>query len=423
MSELANWLHEQREPLVEVLRQRLREALLLTDADEFLAALITLADDNNFAPLQDLLDEWTTHAALVRPGRAEWHLSTFFNLQNDLYALLRATTEPEVAVAIFIESAEVFRKVILYLNQIESMARLKHLKEELERTKERIQQIEKHKGDFISVAAHELKTPLTLIEGYANMIKADFPAEDYPRATAMLKGIMGGTQRLREIIEDMIDVSMIELQTLELNRQPVWLRRLLDILITEMRRMAEERRISINFEPESIPAAPIDADPERLFQVFQKIIENAIKYTPDGGLIFVYGRDNNGMAEIMIKDSGIGLDPKDHQVIFEKFYSLGQVGLHSSSKIKFKGGGPGLGLAIAKGIVEAHGGKIWVESEGYDEQKYKGSCFHVLLPRETIGTNAQLPDQAAVAYPHETPKQTQTKTDDKADAMIDSSMI
>ena len=87
-----------------------------------------------------------------------------------------------------------------------------------------------------------------------------------------------------------------------------------------------------------------------------------------------------GNVELVVEDSGIGIDPEEHNLIFEQFYVTGDVQLHSTSKTSFKGGGLGLGLAIAKGVVEAHGGKIWVESKGRDEVAMPGSQFHVLLP-------------------------------------------
>jgi signal transduction histidine kinase len=124
-------------------------------------------------------------------------------------------------------------------------------------------------------------------------------------------------------------------------------------------------------------------DAERLYQAFRNLVSNAIKFTPDGGIISIDGRKLPGFIEITVSDTGIGVSPDDQVHIFEKFRNLGNPQLHSSSKTKFKGGGPGLGLSIAKGIVEAHGGAIWVESEGYDEVKYPGSTFHVILPMRT----------------------------------------
>lgn len=95
------------------------------------------------------------------------------------------------------------------------------------------------------------------------------------------------------------------------------------------------------------------------------------------------GRLLPGFQEVTVEDTGIGISAKDQETIFEKFGQLGNASLHSSGKTKFKGGGPGLGLPIAKGIIEAHGGTIWVESEGHDEKGCPGSIFHVLLPIRT----------------------------------------
>lgn len=124
-------------------------------------------------------------------------------------------------------------------------------------------------------------------------------------------------------------------------------------------------------------------DPERLYQAFRNILSNAIKYTPDGGKVTVGGRLLPGFIEVTITDTGIGISAEDQETIFEKFSQLGNASLHSSGKTKFKGGGPGLGLPIARGIVEAHGGAIWVESDGHDEKCCPGSTFHVLLPIRT----------------------------------------
>ena len=136
-------------------------------------------------------------------------------------------------------------------------------------------------------------------------------------------------------------------------------------------------------------------DIEALEKVFYHLIVNAVKYTPDGGVITISGhRCPNGLSsdlisddheegeaiEVIVRDTGIGIDAQFHNLIFEKFYQTGEVALHSSGKTQFKAGGPGLGLAIARGIVEAHGGKIWVESPGYDEATCPGSDFHVVLP-------------------------------------------
>jgi signal transduction histidine kinase len=130
---------------------------------------------------------------------------------------------------------------------------------------------------------------------------------------------------------------------------------------------------------------PVNADSELLKKALDNVIVNALKFTPDGGTISISAKpvtvDGHGeMCEISVKDSGIGLDPANKDIIFEKLYQVGNVGIHSSGRTKFKGGGPGLGLAIAAGIVKAHGGRIWVESSGHDEEKLPGSTFFIQVP-------------------------------------------
>jgi signal transduction histidine kinase len=252
---------------------------------------------------------------------------------------------------------------------------------ELEKATEELEKLDKSKSDFIAVAAHELKTPLTLIEGYTSMLREMLPPALKETAFVLyLKGIDTGSHRLREIVDDMIDVSMIDNNMLSINFQPVWLDRLLHVVEHEVADIVRERKLTLAFHPFQGSSEMTYGDGERLLQAFRNLINNAIKYTPDGGKIVVDGRLLPGFVEVVISDNGIGIDPDDHVRIFEKFGRLGNVALHSSSKTKFKGGGPGLGLPITKGIIEAHGGAIWVESDGYDEEKCPGSIFHVLLP-------------------------------------------
>jgi signal transduction histidine kinase len=200
------------------------------------------------------------------------------------------------------------------------------------------------------------------------------------QADTMLKGIDNGTRRLQEIIDDMIDVSLIDNNLLSLNFQPVWLNRLLDVISQEAQQSVTDRNLELTIRRFPGSDEMLFADSERIYQALRNVIQNAIKFTPDGGTILVDGRKLPGFVEIIIQDTGIGIDVENHTKIFEKFGRLGSVSLHSSGKTKFKGGGPGLGLPITKGIIEAHGGAIWVESEGYDEVRCPGTTFHILIP-------------------------------------------
>ncbi len=266
-----------------------------------------------------------------------------------------------------------------YAANLEIDLRIDHITAELEKARDVLERLDKSKSDFISIAAHELKTPLTLIEGYAAMLEEQIKQSPI-QADTMLKGIDNGTRRLQEIIDDMIDVSLIDNNLLALNFQPLWLNRLLDVISQEVQQTVTDRDLELTIRRFAGSDEMIFADSERIYQALRNVIQNAIKFTPDGGMIHVDGRKLPGFVEIIIQDTGIGIDVENHTKIFEKFGRLGSVSLHSSGKTKFKGGGPGLGLPITKGIIEAHGGAIWVESDGYDEVRCPGTTFHILIP-------------------------------------------
>jgi signal transduction histidine kinase len=116
------------------------------------------------------------------------------------------------------------------------------------------------------------------------------------------------------------------------------------------------------------------------------VITNSVKYTPDGGCVQIRARRIEDTVQIAVKDSGIGIPPEDQERIFDRFYVLHDTALHRSSKTAFKGGGLGVGLTVARGIIEGHGGRIWVESQGQDEEQLPGSTFHILLPIGNLPT-------------------------------------
>ena len=214
--------------------------------------------------------------------------------------------------------------------------------EDLQSAYTRLAQLDQTKSDFIHVASHELFTPIALINGYCHILFQDIP-------------LFPIIYQIRQSLE------------------PTLL----------------ERDINLLFHPSIQKLGNIQADPEALHKTFRQLILNAIKFTPDGGKIIVNGRSPDpNTVEISIQDTGIGIDPANQELVFTKFYQTGEVNLHSTGKTKFKGGGPGLGLAIVKGIIEAHNGKIWVESSGYDETNYPGSTFFVHLPRIQANTQS-----------------------------------
>jgi signal transduction histidine kinase len=265
--------------------------------------------------------------------------------------------------------------------ELDSQAKVNFISNQLSLTNQSLEKLNRSKSDFIAVSAHELKTPLTLIDGYASMLKETLEQGAFSSyQDVLLTGILNGTRRLHDIINDMIDASLIDNEILNLSFQPVWLSQLISILATENETAVKERRQTLKIIPFEGMNQMTYGDPERLIQVLRNVLTNAIKFTPDDGAITISGRKLPGFIEITVADTGIGIDSEYLSLIFEKFIRLGASALHSSGKTKYKGGGPGLGLHIAKGIIENHGGTIWVESLGYDELTCPGSTFHILIP-------------------------------------------
>jgi signal transduction histidine kinase len=266
----------------------------------------------------------------------------------------------------------------------------------LERTKDELERLDKAKSDFISIASHELRTPLTVIQGYTQMLEEDSAIAENAYHKNLLEGIASGTERLHSIVDNMLDVAKIDGRELQLAPVPIPIYSIIKSVCRTMTSSIEQRKLKLELADLST-LRPIEVDREAIQKVFYNLVNNAIKYTPDGGMIAINGRmltrDNEVLPtegiEIIIKDSGIGIDPDYQALIFQKFFRTGELGLHSSGKTKFKGAGPGLGLAIAQGIVEAHSGRIWVESEGYDETNLPGSQFYVALPVRQFHPDSQ----------------------------------
>jgi signal transduction histidine kinase len=251
--------------------------------------------------------------------------------------------------------------------------------------------LDRAKSDFIAVLSHELRTPLSILTGYSQLLATDPEFAGNPANRPLIEGMTKGGQRLQEIVDLMIDMAAIDNEALSLYHEPAPVAPVIRAVAEKYQAALLERNLRLTLDPSLDSLPSVEADTNMLGKVFYHLLGNAIKYTPDGGQIAVSGRTldfghatmPDGGIEVVISDSGIGIPPDKLELIFSKFYRTGEASLHSSGKTKFKGGGPGLGLAIARGIIEAHGGRLWAESRGYDEERFPGSHFHVVLPRRS----------------------------------------
>ena len=271
---------------------------------------------------------------------------------------------------------------------------LRRANEELTQALRQLERLDRTKSDFIRVSAHELRTPVAVLLGYAQMMGNNTTVRESPELQALVDGVVAGAERLQRVFNNILDVSRVMTGGLEIHRSPVSIPIVFDGVRLQFKQAMEERNLAL--ELVGLQDLPIySGAPDLLYKVFYHLVNNAIKYTPDGGRITVTGRmvdvpDLGRCIEVAVEDTGIGIAPQDLALIFEKFYRTGEVALHSSGTTTFKGGGPGLGLAIAQGVVLAHGGRLWAESPGYDEETCPGSRFVVQLPSRA-GTDAESP--------------------------------
>lgn len=271
---------------------------------------------------------------------------------------------------------------------------------EIETLYARTKVLDAAKADFIAIASHELRTPIALISGYSDMLLAT-PGigEDW---RAMVQGIATGMSRLAEVVNQMLLAAQIDQNDLALTRRPYGVRAFVKDIVESWRQMLASpdmrREIELNYEchlpGESDLLWPVA--PAHLEIAVGHLIQNAIKFTPDGGTVTVYlSQQEAGWLRIEVIDTGIGIKSAYRELIFEKFYRIGDVRLHSTGKTKFMGAGPGLGLYLVRGIVTAHGGRVWVESgtasnNGATHQP--GSRFIIRLPGEAPEISREVGD-------------------------------
>ncbi len=307
-------------------------------------------------------------------------------LKSEIWQAVTMAFAPQEALGYLRSIDAVFQTALSYQARVFADLVQYDLTSELDRTRSQLIKLDQTKSRFISIAAHELKTPLTLIQGYSDILDRELGANVSEQAHMAIAGLAAGARRLLTTVNDMIAVSQIDAQSLQLNFQLISLPHILQIVLQDLRTSLEERVLSFRMKPIPPDLGAFYADPQRAYQVFEYVIGNAIKYTPDGGAITITldlleaPADVERFVEVGIIDTGIGIAPEDIPHIFDKFYSKTDISRHSSGRTKFKGGGSGLGLSVVKGIVEAHGGKIVVQSPGYDEAACPGTTVRIFLP-------------------------------------------
>jgi signal transduction histidine kinase len=265
---------------------------------------------------------------------------------------------------------------------------LNRMADQMDRDITALRRLEQVRKDFVANVSHELRTPLTSIKGYVEAL-LDGAKDNPEEATRFLQIILKQSDRLNLILEDLLQLSQIESGQVQFKREPVSLSALVERLLPLIKPMADKKRQSLTVAiPPDLPS--VSGDEDRLVQVLTNLVDNASKYTPEGGTIHVAGsvvrRRAGGPAqvELSVTDTGIGIPEADRPRIFERFYRVDKARSREM-------GGTGLGLSIVKHIVEGHGGKIWVEGN-----QPVGSRFVLRLP---VSSETPGPTQTSLDIP------------------------
>jgi two-component system sensor histidine kinase GlrK len=250
--------------------------------------------------------------------------------------------------------------------ELSSPPEIKELVDAFNSMSMKLKEVDKMKSDFFELMSHELRTPITSIKEGTNLLSEGLGGEIPEKQKRLLSIISEESSRVITLVNSLLDLSKIEAGMMAYNFTLADLAVLIQKSAVEIAPIAEARNIRIDNNVKKLP--PVKLDVEKILQVLRNLMANAVKFTPDGGLVTISAHLHQNMIEVAIGDTGPGIEDEDLMAIFDKFQ---QASLTNSNKLK----GTGMGLAIVKHIINAHGGRVWAESEAG-----QGSTFIFVLP-------------------------------------------
>ncbi len=335
--------------------ERAKLEAILREAEE---AILVVDEDNRIllcnAAARDI---WHVNEADLSPGQAA----------PPVEEVIPDATIKDLLLEAFGEDVTVHREVTVgekrvcnaHLTPVEGVGRVLMLQDIT-----RLKALDHLKSEFVAAVSHDLRTPLTSIQGYIELLPRVGPLNE--RQEQFIARVDASLKSITDLINDLLDIRRIESE-LDLEMEPCDLREIVDDVVGRLNRMAQEKGQDLRWErPEELPL--VQGNARRLAQVLDNLVNNAIKYTQDGGWIAVTATVDNGHVVVSVSDNGRGIPLEEQPRIFDKFYRV-------ESEDARGIGGTGLGLAIVKGIVERHHGRVWVDSK-----PGVGSTFSFILP-------------------------------------------
>jgi len=297
--------------------------------------------------------------------------------QNDV----RLLTVFAAQAAVAIQNARLYTHLEESAQQLEAKVRsrtaeLEATYRELAVSHARLRELDQLKSDFLSNVSHELRTPLAAIKGFVDNLLDGVTGPLADRQRHYLQRVLDNAERLTRMVSDLLDLTRIEAGKIELSAETVAIGEMLEDLVETLRPLTRDRGIAL--AAELGPCPPVRADADKILQVLTNLVSNGLKFTPRGGRVSLAARESpDGTVRIAVSDTGPGIPPEERDRVFDKFYQLSRVDGERPP-------GSGLGLTIARHLVELHGGRIWVE-DGPDG----GSTFVVALPAASSAETAR----------------------------------
>jgi len=284
--------------------------------------------------------------------------------------LLSESLQEQISNAALLIISIIFGVLLIksVINEVKQREKIEKLAKDLEKANERLKELDVMKTEFLSFATHQLRTPVTAIKGYASeILEGDF-GEVSEKAKEPINKIFRSGNSLAVMIEDYLNVSKIEQGKMTYTMTDFELDKLVEEVVDDLRKSMEKEHLAV--EVKVAANVMVNADRGKIGQIVSNLVDNAIKYTEEGKIVVTLTKDERtNKALIVVKDTGAGIKPETMAHLFEKFS-------RASDASKYNLLGTGLGLYLAKKLLEAHHGKIWAESEGAG----KGSTFFVELP-------------------------------------------
>ncbi len=254
------------------------------------------------------------------------------------------------------------------IEEIRRREQIEKISKDLEKAYRELKKLDIAKSEFISIASHQLRTPLTAIKGYVSLITDKTYGAFLPKMRKPLSNIYSSVERLIKLVNDLLSISRIEAGKIKVEPEEFLLEELITDVLEELNNLAKAKNLYLKLEKQKEPYNKVFMDMSKIRQVILNIIDNGIKYTHKGGITITYSQDKS-LCKIEIKDTGAGMTKSEISMLFKTF-SRGAAGRRTWTE------GAGLGLYIAKQFTEMHNGKIWVKSAG----KKRGSTFYIELP-------------------------------------------